>query len=257
MSESLPSGVDGYKKAKTTGSPGDAAPIILTPAELTPYQRYRIDLWELIKDGHILTQVEDADTEFGQKPVMKLPANAYYWHLIRWLQGKHPRWPKFRQQFGADPLGYRHIGVKKSRRMQVTWLTSTIGIHAVSFGNNRAWGVGSKVEDDADWLIRERYKFIFDHIPEDCWDGDKPTAKYKYCELRFPSIGGTVMGFPQGPHAWRQFTFYGVHMDEVAFWPDFLETLRGARPATQRSIVVSSPEEGSGFKQWFKDEVEK
>lgn len=220
--------------------------------ELPPHIACAADVWEWIRRGYVWTKREDSDTDTEQR----LPPKPYYWDVIRLYQGTHPCYadPYFTKvNTDYDP---NHWLWKKSRRMQFTWLTAVIDLHSAMYNDGVAIGVGSKKEKDADWLLRHRYDYIYERLPEECFAGGKPTVVRTAECVREYSNGSILMAQAQGPDIWRQFTYSDVHLDEVSFWPDFIETYAGLRPATKRSIALSSPREGSGFKTTFEDDVQ-
>lgn len=135
--------------------------------------------------------------------------------------------------------------IPKSRRMMLSWLnaaklvwgTLTPGYHGF---------IQTKKERDADFLVRERCYFIWEHLPK--WLRFISTqghidAHYKKCEFIVPHRGhGTskIWGVPQGADQFRGFTPSDVFLDEVAFWDQFEESITSILPLREKGCGITA-----------------
>ena len=239
------------------------APISLT--DLSPFMRYKIDPWLLVKEGRVWTLREDSDDDDVR---ILMPPKPHIFHHIRlwmcgdafdrstrtWKSGKAPHpWAQqaLEQNPDFDPRFQSH---KKSRRMMMTWLMSFLHVWYAASNPGRTVGVGAKKAANSDYLLRKRYRFIFDNLDPECFDGRKPEVHQKENYMEF-SNGSHIMGFAADEDGWRQFTFTKVHLEEVAFWDAYGDTYAGLRPATSQATIVSTPLDGTDYKHQFQNEV--
>lgn len=115
------------------------------------------------------------------------------------------------------------LWIAKSRRMFLTWLCSAELVWLALRPHGHMFVQQTK-EDDSDWLVEHRCKFIWDHLPE--WlrfyamRGRGLEANYKYCKLEFPNKS-QIWGIAQGGEQFRKYTATGIFSDEVAIQDDF------------------------------------
>ena len=149
--------------------------------------------------------------------------------------------------------------VPKSRRMKMSWVTIALYTWDTMLNFGRHNAILSKKEDDADFLIRGRVKFILENLDTSIFPKELiPRYKYTYNLIEFPDIHSKIQGFPQGSSQLRQYTLSGIFADELAFWEKTEETFSAARPCLVgggRFTGVSSPSPGF-FKSMVLDTVE-
>lgn len=191
---------------------------------LERYKNYRNDPWLFITECvRTIDQVSKNDPirDFPDKDYLRLFTNI---------------WKKY-------PL----IGVPKTRRMTMSWMTISLYVWDTIFHRGRFFAFVSKKEDDANELIN-RAKFIIDNLNHDKIPKELiPKYEHKFNVLNFPEINSKLQGFPQGADQLRQFTFSGIFGDECAFWEN-AERFYGASLPTLdgggRMTLVSSPAPG-------------
>ena len=145
----------------------------------------------------------------------------------------------------------------KSRRMQMTWSACVYILWDAMFHPGKFNPVCSKKQEDAEWLLKNRIKFIYDNLDKDFPRSLVPKMKDYQDKLEFEEIGSTIQAFPQGEHQLRQFTASTIFADEMAFWPEAEGTYAAAKPTLDGGgsfIGISSPAPGF-FKKMVFDEV--
>jgi hypothetical protein len=150
------------------------------------------------------------------------------------------------------------ILVPKSRRMRMSWINIALYVWDTMFHIGRHNAFVSKKEDDADFLIRERAKFIIDNLDHTIIPKEiVPKYTYTYNLLEFKELHSKIQGFPQGADQARQFTLSGMFADEFAFWDKAEDTYSSAKPCLEgggRFTGVSSPAPGF-FKRMVLDKI--
>lgn len=153
------------------------------------------------------------------------------------------------------------LWVEKSRRMFLTWLCSAELVWQALTPHSHLFVQQTK-EDDSDWLVRERCKFIWDHLPE--WlrfyamGGIGTEASYKYCKVGFPNES-QVWGIAQGSDQLRKFTATGIFSDEVAIQDQFKDAYTAIAPLAEdgcRVRLVSSARGGTHFAKMVNGDIE-
>ena len=146
----------------------------------------------------------------------------------------------------------------KVRRMQMTWSACIFILWDAMFHAGRFNAVCSKKQEDAEWLLKKRLKFIYDNldpvIPRHLLPRLEPYAD----RLEFPDLDSTIKAFPQGEHQLRQFTVSNIFADEAAFWEEAEGTFGAAKPTLDgggRFIGISTPAPGF-FKKMVFDDVD-
>ncbi len=191
-------------------------------------QRVRNDPWEFSK--YVFTK-DEADKK---NPIKRFPYELAYIKLYMRVWQNENR-----------------IAVPKSRRMKMTWTNVVLHLWDAMFHVGRHEGIVSKKEEDADFLLKERFKFILDNLDPELPRELLPRYEYKFGHLDFPEIHSKLQGFPQGEGQMRQFTLSNIFADEIAFWESAEGTYSASLPTLEgggRFTAVSSP--GPGF---FKD----
>jgi len=137
--------------------------------------------------------------------------------------------------------------VPKSRRMKMTWTCIVFFLWDTMFHGGRHNAIVSKKEDDADWLIQKRFKYVYDNLDPALPKELLPKATYKYNKLMFEEISSYLQGFPQGENQLRMYTLSNIFADELAFWEKAEGTYSGAKPTLEgggRFVGISSPAPG-------------
>lgn len=144
--------------------------------------------------------------------------------------------------------------VPKSRRMKLTWTCVVFFLWDTMFHEGVHSAVASKKEDDADWLLKNRFKFIYDHMDKKFPKHLLPKMVDKYCLLEFPETNSKIQGFPQGEGQMRMYTLSNIFSDELAFWDKAEGTYSAAKPTLEgggRFVGISSPAPGFFKKMVF------
>lgn len=239
------------------------APISLS--DLSPFMRYKIDPWLLVKEGRVWTLREDSDDDDVR---ILMPPKPHIFHHIRlWMCGDQFKKESRSWKYGRPPYQWaadqwaRHPDFdprwqshKKSRRMMMTWIMCFLHVWHAAANPGRTIGVGAKKAANSDFLLRKRYRFIFDNLDEACFDGRKPEVHQRENYMEF-SNGSWIMGFAADEDGWRQFTFEKVHLEEVAFWDHYGDTYAGLRPTARQGTIVSTPQDGTDYQHQFQNEV--
>ena len=146
----------------------------------------------------------------------------------------------------------------KSRRMQMTWTACVFMLWDAMFKPGRFNPVCSKKQEDAEWLIKNRIKFIYDNLDKEFPKHLLPRLTHYKDRVEFEEIGSTIQAFPQGEHQLRQFTASTIFADEMAFWEEAEGTYAAAKPTLDGGgsfFGISSPAPGF-FKRMVFDEVD-
>lgn len=207
-----------------------------TKAELEVLQRCRDSSWEFAK------YVNTLDEQDRENPIKKFPYNKAYVKLAFSLLERE-----------------KLILVPKSRRMKMTWISVIFILWDTMFHKGVHSAVCSKKEEDADWLLENRFKFVYDNIDDSFPKHLLPKIEAKKGLLSFPEIYSKIQGFPQGADQLRMYTLSNIFGDELAFWEKVEDTFAGAKPTLEgggRFIGVSSPAPGY-FKKMVFDKVDK
>lgn len=146
--------------------------------------------------------------------------------------------------------------IVKHRRMVITWTLCGVFLHDAIFNEGRFNALMSKKEEDSDELVR-RCKFIYENIPQDVLPV-KPKMVYKYTQLSFPEIDSTIKGFAQGMDQLRQYTCSRIGADEIAFWPNALQSFVAMKPTIEGGgkITLVSTRYPGFFKELIEDTLE-
>lgn len=145
----------------------------------------------------------------------------------------------------------------KSRRMQMTWTACIYMLWDAMFHPGKFNPICSKKQEDAEWLLKNRIKFIYDNLDKNFPRSLLPKMNHYQNKIEFEEIGSTIQAFPQGEHQLRQFTASTIFADEMAFWDEAEGTYAAAKPTLDGGgsfIGISSPAPGF-FKRMVFDEV--
>lgn len=203
--------------------------------KLEIFQRCRNSCWEFSK---YIRTIDESDRK---SPIKAFPYNLAYVKLTFAIMEKE-----------------KLILIPKSRRMKMTWCTIVFILWDTMFHKGVHSACCSKKEDDADWLLRERIKFVYDNLDPSFPKEFLPRMEYKYCLISFPEIHSKIQGFPQGADQLRMYTLSNIFGDELAFWEKTEDTFAGAKPTLEgggRFIGVSSAAPGY-FKKMVFDTVD-
>jgi hypothetical protein len=152
----------------------------------------------------------------------------------------------------------KKILIPKSRRMKMTWTNCVFILWDTMFHSGRHSAVVSKKEDDADFLLQKRIKFIYENLDPEVPRELLPRLESKFGKLSFPDMNSIIQGFPQGADQLRQYTLSNLMADEFAFWDKAQETFAAAKPTLDgggRFLGISSQAPGF-FEAMVKDELE-
>lgn len=151
----------------------------------------------------------------------------YPTHLeyIRWLANYF--------QYSTD----KAVWVPKSRRLMLTWTKTAHMVWQAMFTPAYHGFIQSNKEKDADFLVQEMARFIWEHLP--VWMRwvamrGEPTAHSKWLELNLPN-GSKIWGVPQGPDVFRQYTPSEVFVDEAAKQPEFEKAVTAIMPFAEKN----------------------
>lgn len=141
------------------------------------------------------------------------------------------------------------VFIEKSRDMMATWLVVALYTWDTIFHRNRENIFQS---DDASKTMElvERAFFIWDHQPKflkSVHPAVFTSGQTRSGILRVPSLGSTILGFPQGPDQIRQYHPSGIFVDEAAFQVEAEAAFMAVKPAIQaggRYTAVSSANPG-------------
>ena len=155
----------------------------------------------------------------------------------------------------------KRLRIEKSRQLRVTWLLCALLLHRVLIQPGARIAYQAKKFDDADAYLRDRFWFIYQHIPSRY---AKPRARYTSGAIEVFSLesqaGKEIRGFDgshvsselptsqiqavaQGAEQVRQYTFTVWWSDEFAFQEYQDETLRAVQPSLDgggQGIITSS-----------------
>ena len=204
--------------------------------QLELIQKVRNDPWEFSK--YVFTK-DEADKK---NPIKRFPYELEYIKLYMRVWVKETR-----------------IAVPKSRRMKMTWVNIILHLWDAMFHVGRHEGIVSKKEDDANFLIQNRFKFILENLDPALPKHLLPKWESKWCHLIFPEIHSIIQGFPQGEGQMRQFTLSNILADEIAFWESAEGTYAASVPTLEgggRFTAISSPAPGF-FKDLCLDRLDK
>lgn len=143
------------------------------------------------------------------------------------------------------------LWVPKSRRMIMTWFQCAAMVWSALTPGFHGF-IQSKKEEDADFLVKDRCWFIWQHLP--LWMKKIAMkgfteAHYKWLKLEFPNRS-KIWGVPQGPDQFRQYTPSRILVDEAAYHDYFGETLAAILPLREKDCaihIVSSAKGGTTF----------
>ncbi len=202
---------------------------------LENYLRYKNDPWAFLLECCFTKDGNDRKT-----PVKLMPDKEYLrLYAYTWLR-------------------YPLIGIPKSRRMTISWITIGLYVWDTMFHRARHNAFVSKKEEDADVLVKKA-QFMIDNIPRDKIPEDLiPKYRSKFNLLDFYEIESKIQGFPQGADQLRQFTLTGIFGDESAFWEQAQQFYSASLPTIDgggRMTLVSSPAPGF-FKKLVFDALE-
>lgn len=203
--------------------------------KLAILQKIRHDPWEFSK--YVFTK----DESDKNSPKKRFPYNKAYVKLYFRILQKETR-----------------VAVPKSRRMMMTWINVIFHLWDAMFHEGRHIAIVSKKEDDADWLLQKRFKYIYENLDPIIDRSLIPKMEDKYCLLEFPEIGSVLQGFPQGADQLRMYTLSRIFADELAFWAKAEETYSASLPTLQGGgsfVGISSPAPGF-FKKLCLDQLE-
>lgn len=143
---------------------------------------------------------------------------------------------------------YNLLLVPKSRRMKASWTSLMLQLWLTMFHRGVHTAITSKKEEDADFLLKERIKFMYENLDSKALPREfLPPMQYKEGLITFPTIHSKLQGFPQASDAMRQFTLSSIFADEFAFWPKAAETYKAAKPTLEgggRFLGISSAAPG-------------
>ena len=186
-----------------------------------------------IKDC-VLT-IDEARANLGLDPERPMPIQELYLRLLLYFADKEPI-----------------IWVNKSRRMMATWLFSARLLYQSCFFYGSANFIISRNKEEADQLIEERIKFIYDNIPEK-YRNLHPKAHKTKALMRFPEMRSYIRGMPAGPGKIRGKTGSNVFWDEIGAQDKILETWEALRYVIKGGghiQGVTTPEDND-FKKLF------
>ena len=192
--------------------------------QLALIQKIRNDPWEFSK--YVFTK----DESDKKNPIKRFPYELDYIKLYMRVWEKENR-----------------IAVPKSRRMKMTWTNVVLHLWDAWFHIGRHEGIVSKKEEDANFLIQDRFKFIVENLDPVIPRHLLPRHEPKWCHLTFPEIHSKIQGFPQGEGQMRQFTLSNIMADEIAFWEQAEGSYSASLPTLEgggRFTAVSSPAPG-------------
>ena len=192
--------------------------------QLALIQKIRNDPWEFSK--YVFTK----DESDKKNPIKRFPYELDYIKLYMRVWVRENR-----------------IAVPKSRRMKMTWTNVVLHLWDAWFHVGRHEGIVSKKEEDANFLIQDRFKFIVENLDKKIPRHLLPRHESKWCHLTFPEIHSKIQGFPQGEGQMRQFTLSNIMADEIAFWEQAEGSYSASLPTLEgggRFTAVSSPAPG-------------
>lgn len=148
----------------------------------------------------------------------------------------------------------RLLRVEKSRQLRVTWLICALLLHRVLVKNGTRIAYQAKKYDDADAYLRDRFWFIYQHIPE-----KYKVPRARYIDGRIEVYGeqdalfkaaqsrdlptSQIQAIAQGAEQVRQFTFSVWWSDEFGFQEQQDESLTAVKPSLDgggQGIITSS-----------------
>ena len=160
--------------------------------------------------------------------------------------------------------------VPKSRQMMISWLFTTLYLWDAQFHSGRMIFFQSKMENDADDLIK-RSKFVWDHEPKflkryydngvfkELVCNPQHNGQHVSCKMIFPDINSEIRGIPQGGDVIRMQTASGILSDEMGFQPEAQAAYSAAKPTISskgRLTCVSTAEDNTFFENLVFDKLE-
>lgn len=143
---------------------------------------------------------------------------------------------------------------KKSRQLRVTWLLAALNLwEALKFKGIKT-GYQSKKFEDADAYLRDRFWFIYEHIPAKYL---KPRARYISGVIEVFHEEDTVvptsqiMALAEGANQVRQFTFSRLWRDEAAFQTDQKESHGASQPSLEGGGSDLKTSSSNGTRTFF------
>lgn len=139
--------------------------------------------------------------------------------------------------------------IEKSRDMMATWLVVALYTWDTIFHKNRE-NIFQSDDSSKTLELVERSFFIWDHQPKflkSVHPAAMTAGQTRAGILRVPSLGSTILGFPQGPDQIRQYHPSGIFVDEAAFQVEAEAAFMAVKPAIQaggRYTAVSSANPG-------------
>jgi hypothetical protein len=138
------------------------------------------------------------------------------------------------------------LRIEKSRQLRVTWLLAALMVHRVLTQRGVKIGYQSKSFDHGDAYLRDRFWFIYEHIPGQY---AKPKARYisghieVYHDTASDIPTSQIMVLAEGAEQVRQYTFTVWWADEFGFQDRQDEALTAAKPTLTgggQAILTSS-----------------
>lgn len=143
---------------------------------------------------------------------------------------------------------------KKSRQLRVTWLLAALMLHEALDLRGIRDGYQAKKFEDADAYLRDRFWFIYQHIPVRYI---KPRARYISGVIEVFHDADTVvptsqiMALAEGANQVRQFTFSRLWRDEAAFQVDQKESHGAAQPSLDGGGADLKTSSSAGSRTFF------
>lgn len=162
--------------------------------------------------------------------------------MLRWIYtidemtGKRRLFPNYAHIHRLHDLlhEYQFLGVKKSRRMQVTWWSMGEVIHKAVFMDYARCMVQQLNARNVEFLIKDRAHVILEKLPSFLLRGEKlrKNKELLSMEIRMP-WGSIITGVPDSAEG-TQLVGYTVtfwYCDEAAIQPNLHKSIAGARAA--------------------------
>ena len=156
--------------------------------------------------------------------------------------------------------------LEKSRRVRMTWTVSAFDLWIAAGGQDPRWPATlrstghrlvlliSKKSEDAEWVLGERIRFIYEQATErglrEKWPG---LPEFDFTVMKATaSNGSAIRALPQGEKQVRQFGSSLIHYEELAHSDDARDTLAAALPTMMgkdglggKVVAICTPQVGS------------
>jgi phage FluMu gp28-like protein len=152
------------------------------------------------------------------------------------------------------------LRIEKSRQLLITWLMASLHLHMALVSPGQRIAYQSKKFEDADAYLRDRFWFIYLHIPPAF---AVPRARYTrgaievfHEDSALPT--SQIVAMAQGPEQLRQFTFSARLSDENAFQERQSEAHSAAKPTLDgggKDTIVSSANGKNFFYQLGHEDI--